>query len=205
MISDALHHINATRGLSVVPSDLTDAYPISASPSRFGDYLAAASEQAETWHAAHFDGAWSAVGVRIGTGWVWRGLLAPAQPAPPFDLSEWAEHTLTDMREKTIRALLGMRADGARSQSGSQGDEVDQSSARIEHETRLRASGVLSERLREIEAAINRLRGGEYGICQKTGEEIALPRLKANPLARYTLEVQQRLEDGKRIFGRSAA
>jgi RNA polymerase-binding protein DksA len=50
--------------------------------------------------------------------------------------------------------------------------------------------------LREIDAALQRIEDGTYGICQMTGEPIPEARLEAKPWAMYTIEAARRLERG---------
>ena len=47
---------------------------------------------------------------------------------------------------------------------------------------------------RALEAARDRLRGGDYGICSDCGGEIAFERLKATPGAQRCIDCQQRHE-----------
>ncbi len=47
-----------------------------------------------------------------------------------------------------------------------------------------------SELLRELEAALRRLAGGEFGICQRCREPIPVKRLQALPWARFCLDCQ---------------
>lgn len=48
---------------------------------------------------------------------------------------------------------------------------------------------IMEERqLAEIEAALERIRTGRYGICERTGRTIAWERLRALPSARYAKE-----------------
>jgi len=49
--------------------------------------------------------------------------------------------------------------------------------------------------LRDIRLALRKIREGTYGICEDSGEFIETNRLKANPLARFSLEAQQEMED----------
>jgi RNA polymerase-binding transcription factor DksA len=52
--------------------------------------------------------------------------------------------------------------------------------------------------LQDIDAALQRIENGTYGVCEETGEAIPQDRLKAIPWTRYTKEVQERLErDGE--------
>jgi len=50
------------------------------------------------------------------------------------------------------------------------------------------------EALSEIEAAINRIYDGTYGVCEITGQAIAKERLGAVPFTRYSTEAQKDLE-----------
>jgi DnaK suppressor protein len=52
----------------------------------------------------------------------------------------------------------------------------------------------LTRKKTEIEAALRRLDNGEYGYCEETGEEIGLERLRANPLARLSIDAANRRE-----------
>jgi DnaK suppressor protein len=49
-------------------------------------------------------------------------------------------------------------------------------------------------RLREVEAALRRMDGGGYGVCEETGEEIPFARLRAEPTTRHTVEAQELFE-----------
>lgn len=57
----------------------------------------------------------------------------------------------------------------------------------------------LKQKVVEIEAALRRLENGEYGYCEETGEEIGLARLRANPLARLSIEAATRQEHLSRM------
>ena len=48
--------------------------------------------------------------------------------------------------------------------------------------------------LYEIEQAMNRIRGGSYGVCELTGKTIESERLKAIPWARFSAEAEKQLE-----------
>lgn len=49
--------------------------------------------------------------------------------------------------------------------------------------------------LAEIDAALQRIRDGTYGVCEITGKLIPRQRLEAIPWARYTVEAQEELEN----------
>jgi len=48
--------------------------------------------------------------------------------------------------------------------------------------------------LKEINAALERISEGTYGICEECEEEIALPRLNAVPTARLCITCQRKAE-----------
>lgn len=48
--------------------------------------------------------------------------------------------------------------------------------------------------LAEIDHALQKVADGSYGFCEESGEPIHPMRLEAVPTARYTLEVQERME-----------
>ena len=51
--------------------------------------------------------------------------------------------------------------------------------------------------LRLIDRALEKIDDNTYGICDVTGKEIPLPRLKAIPYATMTVQAQEMLEKGK--------
>ncbi len=56
-------------------------------------------------------------------------------------------------------------------------------------------------RIRKIEKALEELWAGRYGICQRCGEDIAIQRLKANPVARQCIDCKTELETRQRLTG----
>jgi RNA polymerase-binding transcription factor DksA len=52
--------------------------------------------------------------------------------------------------------------------------------------------------LREINAALQKIREGTYGICEGTGKPISRARLEAQPWARFSIEHARQMEKGKR-------
>lgn len=61
----------------------------------------------------------------------------------------------------------------------------------LEIEKNTRNSRVLAE----IRTALKKIKDGTYGICEESGEPIEQERLVANPLARFTIDAQQELEN----------
>ena len=54
------------------------------------------------------------------------------------------------------------------------------------------------ERLAELQAALERMDAGKYGVCEETGEPIPFERLKSEPTTRYTVEALELLEQERK-------
>jgi DnaK suppressor protein len=48
--------------------------------------------------------------------------------------------------------------------------------------------------IRDIDKALHRVRTGDYGFCEDTGDEIGIERLLIRPTSRFTAEAQARRE-----------
>ncbi len=60
-------------------------------------------------------------------------------------------------------------------------------------------------KLRRIDAALERIEDGSYGICLDSGEEISEKRLKTQPWAEFCLEVaEEREREASHQFSRRA-
>lgn len=69
-------------------------------------------------------------------------------------------------------------------------DEImDMAEIEIENSTDHTLLEKLEAEREEINAALNRIALGTYGICEKTGEPIPVERLKVNPSARTVVNV----------------
>lgn len=56
------------------------------------------------------------------------------------------------------------------------------------------------DRKEKIKEALEKIKLGTYGYCDGTGEEIGIGRLKANPLAIYCIEEQEKIEKDKNVY-----
>jgi DnaK suppressor protein len=73
-------------------------------------------------------------------------------------------------------------------------DAFDASLLAIERESSARTLEQDFRLLREVEAALGRLRDGTFGICRRCDEEIAPKRLQAIPWAAYCVSCQEKAE-----------
>ncbi|MDP0501173.1 MAG: TraR/DksA C4-type zinc finger protein [Verrucomicrobiota bacterium JB022] len=88
-----------------------------------------------------------------------------------------------------------------RSQKEDTGDlatSADSGSDNFDREFALSLLSTEQEALKEIEAAIERIYNGSYGVCEITGHKIADERLEAVPFTRFSLEGQRQYESTSR-------
>lgn len=93
-------------------------------------------------------------------------------------------------RQQAVRRLAALTGDFdgvvAASRDSNADDEHDPEGATIAFERAQVVALVLQVQghLAEVEAAIQRLGGGSYGICERCGQPIAKARLEARPASR---------------------
>ena len=73
-------------------------------------------------------------------------------------------------------------------------DEVDVIQVNEDREMNFATRSLLVERANRLAEALERLRDGEYGVCQECGEAIAPARLKAMPEVVTCVRCQDRIE-----------
>ncbi len=106
---------------------------------------------------------------------------------------------LAGLRARPLACATGRLAEtGDEVWTPDRGDPQDRASAERIRQALLRLSARDAERLREVEAALERMEAGTYGICEDTGEPIPLARLQAIPWARRTAEAEELAEAERR-------
>jgi DnaK suppressor protein len=78
-------------------------------------------------------------------------------------------------------------------------DLNDRASSETDWGIELRTRDRQRKLIAKIDSALRRIKEGEYGYCQVTGEPISLARLRARPIATMTLEAQERHERQERV------
>ena len=91
--------------------------------------------------------------------------------------------------ESEIRARLEILRSG-RVAAEDQASILDEQFVSIQH------NNVANEKIKAIDASLERLQRGEYGICEECEESISEKRLKAVPWTRYCLTCQESLNAG---------
>ena len=111
----------------------------------------------------------------------------PAQPNPaPWDAGALLREEQAELlgRIEHFDADMALMFEASRDSNAD--DEHDPEGQTIAYErSQLSAmTGSAREQLREIEAALERVEAGTYGVCEVCGEPIAPGRLEARPTAR---------------------
>ncbi len=70
-------------------------------------------------------------------------------------------------------------------------DAIEFAIRAAEQDLTARTADLRSRILKEIDRALERVKGGNYGVCESCGEPIAPARLKAIPWARYCVRCQE--------------
>lgn len=87
--------------------------------------------------------------------------------------------------EEELDTITQELADLGHEDIDSTATESDELADRMEeHGENLSEKSTLSFRKKEVEAALDRMQDGTYGICEECGEKIEEERLEANPSAR---------------------
>ena len=100
-------------------------------------------------------------------------------------LSAWKEQ---------LENEAGKTVDHMQKESSNLADPNERASQESEFGLELRTRDRERKLLRKIQISLNKIKSGNYGYCDETGEEIGLKRLEARPVASLTLEAQERRE-----------
>jgi len=79
-------------------------------------------------------------------------------------------------------------------------DIVDQATSITGKAIEMRTVNRNKKLISKIESSIKKIKDGNYGYCEETGEEIGLKRLIARPIANLTVEAQEKHERDEKTF-----
>ena len=101
-------------------------------------------------------------------------------------------HTMQRIRH--MGGVTTMEDRGGRVDNATLADEVDVIRLNEDREMSFATRSLLVERANKLAEALERLRGGDYGMCEECGEAIAPARLRAMPEVTTCVRCQDRLE-----------
>ncbi|MFZ2619662.1 MAG: RNA polymerase-binding protein DksA [Alphaproteobacteria bacterium] len=73
-------------------------------------------------------------------------------------------------------------------------DAVDQADIEYSQSLELRTRDRERKLISKIDEALDRIRAGEFGFCEETGDPIGIKRLLARPIATLSIEAKRRQE-----------
>ena len=102
------------------------------------------------------------------------------------DINSDVEKTLTEMT----------------SQTGNIPDPNDRATMEPDRSFELRIRGRERKLMEKVDEALARIEDGTYGICAGCGEEIAVKRLQARPVAKFCIDCKTKQEQKEKEQGR---
>jgi len=107
---------------------------------------------------------------------------------------EAARQRLLQMRKALLQEVRDAHA--ASRELGQDGvpDLGDMSSTTYSRDVLLNLGEAQQQMVRDIDAALERIASGEYGICMRCEEEIAPRRLDVRPFSRYCIDCKSDIE-----------
>ncbi len=97
------------------------------------------------------------------------------------------EEVIKDLRRRLDRRKLSAEEDGL--------DNADIAANEMEAQMLVALSEADCRELEQIEAALERIEAGDYGVCEDCGKPIGRERLRALPYVTLCLECKRRRED----------
>lgn len=114
------------------------------------------------------------------------GYMNPKQLAYFRDLLLGWRKELVDGNTETIQDL--------KENSAIEADLTDQATIEYEQTLELRTRDRARKVISKIDEALDRIRDGEFGYCEETGDPIGIGRLLARPIATLSIEAKRRQE-----------
>lgn len=88
------------------------------------------------------------------------------------------------------------------SQTGNIPDPNDRATMESDRSFELRIRGRERKLMEKVDEALARIEEGTYGICAGCGEEIAVKRLQARPVAKFCIDCKTKQEQQEKEQGR---
>ena len=121
---------------------------------------------------------------------------SPLPPPPTPIHPNWAWHyrQLHSLRDRLLDSRAALLAEAADPLEQPGMDMADSATDSFDHDLALGLLSYEQDALSEIEAALQRILDGTYGLCEETSLPIPADRLEAIPWTRFTKEAEERFE-----------
>ncbi len=107
---------------------------------------------------------------------------------------------LTHRREEILKAAETTKERGMGFSTDDLADEVDLASSESDQSMNLRLRDRERVLFRKIDKALKKIDAGEYGVCERCGEEIGMKRLEARPVTDLCIRCKEEEERMERSF-----
>lgn len=125
-------------------------------------------------------------------------VLRPASQTVPVQW-RWHYRVLMKLHSQLLRDRGSLLEDAAEPLEPHSLNDADSATDESDHDLILSRLAAESDALTEVMAALHRVFANTYGVCEESGRRIPPDRLKAIPWARYTREVEERLEKAGKL------
>ena len=106
---------------------------------------------------------------------------------------------LTDEKDKIIAKAKATKESGSiHMDANEMMDEVDLASATIEQNLTIKLLDRDRKLMGEIERALEKIKNGDYGYCEGSGESIPKRRLELRPWTRHSVKYKEQIEKLKK-------
>jgi DnaK suppressor protein len=106
---------------------------------------------------------------------------------------------LQEWRKELVKANNESLYNGSMDDNSVSADVVDQASSYTDKNVEMKAINRQIKLISEIDRALNRVKDDTYGYCLDTAEPIGLKRLMARPIAKYTIDAQEKHEMKEKV------
>ncbi len=118
------------------------------------------------------------------------------------DLEKFKKLLLTE-RDGIVQHLMELEGASETQLSQGGGDSVDIASLEISQASIQKLGNREKKLLNKIDYALKKIDDGDYGVCEKCGEDIGHGRLEARPVTQYCIDCKTELESNERRYSDS--
>lgn len=106
-------------------------------------------------------------------------------------------------RDGIVQHLMELEGASETQLSQGGGDSVDLASVEITQASIQKLGNREKKLLSKIDYALKKIDDGDYGVCEKCGEDISHGRLEARPVTQYCIDCKTELESNERRYSDS--
>lgn len=103
-------------------------------------------------------------------------------------------------KQSILKHLSELEGASATELSQTGGDSVDLAALEITQSSIQKLGNREKKLLEKIDHALQKFENGEYGVCERCGEQINPARLEARPVAQFCIDCKTELEQNERRY-----